>query len=270
MPNQTIKTDYFYPDGLRMEASTDGGSSWLDIGVLAAGVSFTFNFDKVTLEPGNAAKPVSRAKNMSVAIEPSAIWSWDIDNLVAMGGGLFVKESVAAAPVIGGTQNVVAGYTYDKGIELTGQNASGAIPTSIVVTQDPSGTPVVLTLNTDYQILLVNGQWNIFIKSGATGNNTLAFEVVSDYTPAASEAITCGTSSKEIARFQLRFRHYTDVALTTHDFEFYVYNADMNAGMQFNKKGVNEDGVDEIVAGFTGEIDDTRADNDQLFKLLIA
>lgn len=271
MPNQTLETGFSYPDGLRMEASTDGGNTFLDIGVLAQGANFSFNFDKVQVEPGNASKPQAKAKNMTIALEPSNLWTWNTDTLIALSGGLFVAEDVAGTPVVGGSQTVDIGFPYDTLIELTGRNASGAIPTSIVVTEDPIGTPVILTITTDYVILKnVSNQWCISILTAGGGDNTKDFSVVSDYTPPATKAITAGTSSKLIDSVQVRFRHYTSTAFTTFDFEFIVYSAEMNSGLQFLKKGVNEDGVDEITVSLTGEIDDSLADNAQLFKMLLA
>jgi hypothetical protein len=62
--------------------------------------------------------------------------------------------------------------------------------------------------------------------------------------------------------------HYSDALLTTVDWQFTLFNANMDAGASFNFKGVNEDGLDEITVSFTGRPDP--ADGFKLMKLFKA
>ena len=75
-------------------------------------------------------------------------------------------------------------------------------------------------------------------------------------------------ASLDLSDVQVRMTHYSDSALTTIDWQFTLYNANMDAGATFNWKGVNEDGLDEITVSFTGRPDP--ADGFKLMKLFKA
>ena len=75
-------------------------------------------------------------------------------------------------------------------------------------------------------------------------------------------------ASLDLTDVQVRMTHYSDTALNTIDWQFTLYNANMDAGATFNWKGVNEDGLDEITVSFTGRPDP--ADGFKLMKLFKA
>ena len=184
MPRQTDQANYQFPDGFALEVSLNAGSTWDDIGIVAAGATATLNWDAVRIDAGNSLGLIKKAKNLTCALAPSALWNWDPAKIVKVFDGI-LSSTAATAPETG----------------------------------------------TD-----------------------LAF--------AGTE------TSLDLSDVQVRMTHYSDSALTTIDWQFTLYNANMDAGATFNWKGVNEDGLDEITVSFTGRPDP--ADGFKLMKLFQA
>ncbi len=125
--------------------------------------------------------------------------NWDTISL--MNDGEVTVENIAGTPVSGGEQVVVAGnWSFDKVIELTGKNASGAMPTINSVTL---GTDGAIVLGTDYEVIKnESGNWAIAIKDTATVttiNQTVTID--SDYTPSASKKVTFKANGKRVSKF---------------------------------------------------------------------
>jgi hypothetical protein len=179
MSRQTDHKNYLFPDGFQLEISTDDGSTWTDIGIVAAGATATLNWDDFRIDAGNYTKLVNRARNFTCALAPSALWNWDPDAIAKVFDGIFTKTT-ASTPSAG------------DDLEFKG-----------------------------------------------------------------------GDSSLELSDVQVRMTHYSDSALTTADWQFTLFNANIDAGASFNFKGVNEDGLDEITVSFTG-----RPDPDDGYKLM--
>ncbi len=115
MPRQTNEKNLIFPDGFKLEISTDGttGSAWKDVGVLAGGANLTFNWDEFYLDAGNYEGLVDKAINPTVALAPSAVWNWDPAVIKALFPGFFTSTS-ATSPKTGtdityaGTSNQVS------------------------------------------------------------------------------------------------------------------------------------------------------------------
>ena len=114
MPRQTNEKNMVFPDGFRLEISTDGttGSIWEDVGVLAGGATVTFNWDEFYLDGGNYEGLVDKAINPTVALAPSAVWNFDATVIKNLFPGMFTS-AVASSPTAGtdvtyaGTSNQV-------------------------------------------------------------------------------------------------------------------------------------------------------------------
>jgi len=114
MPRQTNEKNMLFPDGFRLEISTDGtvGSEWEDVGVLAGGATVTFNWDEFYLDGGNYEGLVDKAINPTVALAPSAVWNFDATVIKNLFPGMFTS-GVANSPSTGtdvtyaGTSNQV-------------------------------------------------------------------------------------------------------------------------------------------------------------------
>lgn len=100
MPRQTAVRSLQFPDGFKMEISADSGSTWEDVGVLAGGAQATFNWDQQLIDAGNVKELVNDLKNMSVALAPSALWSWNPDIITKIWAGVFTSTA-ATTPGVG-------------------------------------------------------------------------------------------------------------------------------------------------------------------------
>ena len=109
MPRQTNEKNLIFPDGFKLEISTDGttGAVWKDVGVLAGGATLTFNWDEFYLDAGNYEGLVDKAINPTVALAPSAVWNFDPAVIKALFPGFFT--SAAANTPKAGTDITYAG-----------------------------------------------------------------------------------------------------------------------------------------------------------------
>jgi hypothetical protein len=137
MPRQTGETNVQFPDGFRLEISTDGttGSVWEEVGVLAGGATATLNWTDFYLDAGNYEGLVDKARDLEFALAPSAVWNWDATVIANLFPGMFSTSS-ATLPTTGtdveyaGTSNQVT-LTRSK-IRLTHYtvDASGGAETN--------------------------------------------------------------------------------------------------------------------------------------------
>ena len=265
---QTSKTDFSYSDGLSFEISTDSGSTWLDVGVMEDGASFTFNYDKSELESGNAENPDPLAKNLTLAMAPSPLWTWDTEAIEALGAGLFTRTVVAAAEVTGASQAVASGnWAYETGILIKNQMGDGTAPTINSVTGSIDST---LTLGTDYYLVNGSGGWSIVVTDSVdVTTEAQTITIGYDYTPAASTVLTAGTTSKVLLPFQCRFTHWTNDVLTTYDYRLTAYRVSPDSGgLVFNKLGAkSSNDLDTWTIAMTAELDSGLADGSQLFRI---
>jgi hypothetical protein len=267
MSDQTLQDDYIFGEGMAMEVSLDNESSWTNVGVFEAGVTATHNYDKVVLEPGNKGKTCTRSKNETVAIAPSPILTWNLQNVSKLTGGMFTYSAVAGTPVAGATQTASSGsWAYNKFILIENQNYN---VTAITVNSVTGGTDGLLTVDVDYYVgQNSKGQYGVFIIDSVNVTTTAQDMVIDyDYTPSTGKVITAGTTSVVLSRFIVRLRHYTNAALTTWDVEFKVFGVDMDSGLAFDFKPVTDDGSDTITVALTGNIDTNQTSGAQLLRL---
>ena len=57
--------------------------------------------------------------------------------------------------------------------------------------------------------------------------------------------------------------------MSTWDTQVVLFGVDMDSGLNFNFKGANEDGVNEITVAFTGNVDTSLTDGAQLMEMTI-
>jgi hypothetical protein len=136
MPRQTNEKNLQFPDGFRLEISTDGttGAVWKDVGVLSGGATATFNWDEFYMDGGNYEGLVDKAINPTVALSPSAVLNFDASVIASLFPGMF-SSGAATSPTTGtdvdyaGTSNQVT-LTRSK-IRLTHYtvDASGGLET---------------------------------------------------------------------------------------------------------------------------------------------
>lgn len=275
MPKQTELQKIVYPDGLHFGISDDDGASFADVGVMGSAVQFTLNGELTQVFTQNAGATEKVWRNMSMAVAPGDLLSWDSSILEKIMGGLFVRTAVAGTPVVDDLQIILPGYVYSKIYNFEKQQASGAVPSAISLAQESAvgsgvySTPLVL--DTDYHIVRNgNGEWGVVLLDTATVDNTLGVQITYSYTPAAGAYLKAGTTRHILSNIAVRFRHYTDTDLGLYDFEVYLYKVSADPGsLVLNKRGANEDGVDTWTIGLTADIDTDRTDKDQLVSIFM-
>jgi len=275
MAVQTTVGELVFPDGLHFGLSDDSGSTWSDVGVMGNGATFTLNGEPNQVLTGNAGTTAKSFRNMSMAVAPSELYSWDSEVLEMIMGGVFTRTAVAGSELADETDVAAIGYTYEQWYEFDEQQSTGAAPTSISAGQDATvgaGTyGTSLTLNTDYFIVRgTNGAWGYVLTDTETVDNTKATEFTYTVTPASGAYLKAGATSELLTDRVVRFRHYTDTDAGTYDFEVYLYAVTANPGsFVLNKKGANEDGVDTWSIALTADIDESRSDGDQLVAIFM-
>lgn len=109
--NQTDLAANSISDGVSFEVSTDDGTTYIDMGVLENGYSWTYNFSTTDREWGNAENPDKVAKNQQVTISPSELAVWKGVNVAAISGGIMTTEAettpAAGVNVFSGTTSTV-------------------------------------------------------------------------------------------------------------------------------------------------------------------
>jgi len=277
MPAQTTLTDYiFFPDGAQV--AIDTGSGFNDIGAISTAVQVALNYDVNEFETANAGKLQRQIRNMTMAGSFTLI-NLDIDRINELGGGMFSVVDTAASPVATiPDQDIAAGWVDENKYELIMYTSStdstklrmSTQPVLTSVTADPSGSPEVLAEGTDYVICEDSDSssgWSIQFISGnfdTASEGDLVTIVYDTNTPIASSTLYCGTSTQVLTAYAMRIRH-TDSNSKVRELNLFSVNMD-SGGFQFNYKGAQEDGVEEMPLAFTAQIDTSLTDGRQLFS----
>ncbi len=177
-----------------------------------------------------------------------------------------------------------ANYQFPDGFQLEVSTDNGATWTDIGIV----AAGATATLNWD-EIRLDAGNYKDLIKKAKNFTCALAPSALWNWDPATIVKVFDGILTKttastpsagddldfagadhvvDLSDIQVRMTHYSDASLTTVDWQFTLFNANMDAGASFNFKGVNEDGLDEITVSFTGRPDPS--DGFKLMKLFKA
>jgi len=278
MPVQTTKTDYiFFPDGAVVAVQDESGGSWYDVGAINSSVTNTLEYDENQVETANAGKTSKQIRNMRMSGGFTLI-NLQAEGINKMSGGMFSITNVA-----GGAISDVVDLTVSSGWEdgaiypLTmNSTANGSVRTSSApvltsVTLNPDGTPETLTAGTDYVVVADSRSpsgWGItFISANMSTESPTTYDievVFGSNTPVARTTMTGGSSTIILNAYALKITH-TDSNGLVRELELYAVNP-TSGGFQFNFKGANEDGVEEMPLTFEAILDSTRTDKDQLFS----
>lgn len=261
MPNQTQLRKIVYSDGLHFDISGDKGVTWKDVGAYTGDVVFTLNSDRVQVQTSNAGKTNASDRNMTLAMAPAALQSWDPLVIEAIMAGIFNLTAIAGTPVVGAVQTILNEIVEGQFYALEGQNATG-LKQNITAIVDKNALAI-----TDYeQVRSESGFWGVTF--GAAVAADAEPEITYDYTPAAEYKITAGTSSKELEPIQVRYRHYTNLALGEYDFEIICTRVNPDPGsFVMTKRGAESTDLDSWTIALTADIDTDLTDGEQLFAM---
>lgn len=173
--------------------------------------AFNLNITSEKLDHFDSDQGV-RSKDDSVILELNRTGSMTTDNISEENAGLFVLGDVSdvtqdGTPVtseaVGPGSVPIPGRSYQLG--QTTANPQGVRDvSSVTVTIDPAGTPVVATLDTDYTLDATLGR--ITILEGGAIDGVKTVEV--DYTPASNTRKRITTSAAASVEGALRFISY--------------------------------------------------------------
>ncbi len=273
---QTTKANVLFPDGAKVQVKDKSTLVLTDIGALNSAINLSLDYEENEVITANAGDMPKQIRSMTIAGSFTLV-NFEIDVISKLGGGLFEKVVTAASSVTSIDDQVIAAGWVDKSIiplEVVETSGSAlklsAVPVVASVTGASTGA---LAANDDYTIApysdSTSGYAIILNTAGSAGVATTEIITVAftSAIPVASEAIYAGTSTKILVAYGLLVTH-TDENGKTREFE--IYSADANSGgFQFNFKGANEDGIEEMPVTFKGRLDTDLTDGRQLMRYAI-
>jgi len=274
MPVQSTKTGYIsFPDGGKV--SVNDGSGWYDIGALNSAVNFTLNYTENRVVTANAGTLARQIRDMLIDGSFTMI-NLEPDAIEKLGGGMFTVVDTAGSSVADAdiTDQSIVGFTEGLPIALdpveTSTGATLQFSTTPVITSVSADSSGALAENDDYFIIKdstsASGYSISFITTGTAtlGTDETITIDFGDNVPVASQTIYGGTSTQVLTATGLKIEHTDSDDVIDRSFEIYSANP-TSGGFQFNFKGANEDGVEEMPITFQGDLDTSKTDGRQLF-----
>ncbi|MDA3939822.1 MAG: hypothetical protein PF693_10995 [Spirochaetia bacterium] len=275
MSVQTTKGGYIsFPDGGKVSIKEAGGS-YLDIGAINSAVNFTLNYTENQIDTANYGKTDLQARDMSIDgsltlinVEPEVIekFGGGLLTIVDTAGSTVIDADItdqSIATFVDGTPEALSAIVTATGVGMK----FSTTPVLVTVTASSSG---VLAAGVDYQIVTsgtsASGYAILFnplgtATVGITETITVDFD---DNVPVASSTIYGGSSTKVLSAYALKIEHTNSSSVIDKSFEIYSGNS-TSGGFQFNFKGANEDGLNEMPLTFKGDLDTSLTDGRQLF-----
>ena len=279
MPVQTTSKNFLFPDGCKVSVKEYGAVSYTDLGAINSSVTNTLTFDENQIETANAGTTEKQINNMKMEGGFTLV-NWDMDVIEKISGGVFSLTTTAASPTATiPDQTIAAGWADNTLYDLVAYTSSSdssplkltTKPTLTSVTLDPTGTPEVLVEETEYNVVAnanSSSGWSImFVSSAMATVSPTTYEIVVDYgsnTPVASETLNAGASTVILNPVELKFEHTDENGKVR---RLSLHSVDPNSGfMQFNYKGANEDGLEEMPITYMAKLDTTLTSGQQLMS----
>jgi len=277
MPAQTTLTgNIYFPDGAQVLFTPSGGSP-LDLGAVNSAITATLNYTENQVETANAGKLDKQVRDMTLDAGFTLI-NLDPSSISALGGGIFETVETAGTSVTSIDNQVIASgaavnkKAYPLSIVETDGDAL-KVSSALVIASVTGATDGLLAEDDDYKIIVDPNSfsgYSILFDTAGTTLTTLAQEITVVYTsvtPVARTAVYAGTSTQVLTPGTMSFVH-TDASGLERRLD--LYSVDPNSGgFQFNFKGANEDGVEEMPLTFTAKLDTSRTDGRQLMGWII-
>jgi hypothetical protein len=284
MPVQTTSGTIYFPDGCKVSVDMNRTGSYVDIGATLGTAKAALQWKENQVQTANFGKTQMQIKDMTID------GGFTLVNLVAsaiasIGGGMFTTATTAGTAVTTiPTITIPANWSDNTKYQLTFKTSSTdatilKLPTKPVITSvqlDPTGTPETLTeigagTGGDYMIIQ-DGEapsgWSIaFNSTGMVKGSPKTFSILitpGTNTPTARTTIYAGSSTVILNPFAIKFEH-TDSNSKTRTVVIPAANP-KSGGFNFNFKGADEDGIEQMDITFTGIIDTTQVDGRQLIS----
>lgn len=264
MPTQTTKTqNVYFPDGCLVEV--DDGTGYFDLGATNSAVTNSLEWTENRVSTANAGDLQIQVRQMTMSGSFTLI-NLDPEGVEKLGGGLFTLETTTGSvtPEDQVQDDPQTGVLVDLVmLDSSGNNLrTSSSPSLTSVTGASSGA---LSVGTDYEVIensaSVSG-WSIFYESGSiTGSEDVTIDYASN-TVITQEIIYMGSSTELLTAYSMRLTHTDDNGKIR---RLELFSVDTGSGgIQFNFKGANEDGVEEMPISYVAKIDNTLTDGRQL------
>lgn len=275
MPVQTtLKADVKFPDGCKVLVSIDGGSVYTDIGAIMSAVVNTLTYTENRIQTANAGDLDVQLSNFKIEGSFTLI-NLNLENIAKISGGLFTVVSTPGSPITSFNDQVIAtGQTEAALINLIPNedtnNTDIKFSAAPVITSITGSVDGALTGDDDYYIHPDSNSFSGYSVSFHTVGTTLTtmaqtFTIVyGTNTPVESDTLYCGDSTKVLEAFIFKFEHTDDNGLTR-TLELFAVDS-TSGGFQFNYKGANEEGVEEMPITFMAKLDTSRDNGRQLLS----
>lgn len=192
----------------------DDAGSLVDLGSVR-NVQFTGAISRIQADSDNNGTILSKVR-LNGQISFDWLEAGDAANLAELFKGVVTAGTVAASIVNNFPQVVASGdWAYNRFIEFTHQDADGTVVNIDSVT---AGTNGALTVNVDYMVVQDAGtlRWGIIVIDSATVTTLVqSITIQFDYTPAASQTLTGGTSQTATPRYARLIAESEDDAAVT-------------------------------------------------------
>lgn len=263
MPVQTTKTQsVYFPDGCLVEV--DDGTGYFDLGALNSTVTNTLEWTENRVSTANAGDLAIQIRQMQMSGGFTLI-NLDPDGVEKLGGGMFEVVDSSGSKTI--EDQVLLSPQVSTGYELELLDSDGnsyrtsAAPSITSVTGSVSGA----LLASDYDVYADSSSasgWSIQFESGSiTGSEDVTI-VYPSQTVITSQVMYMGTSTLVLTAYKMRLTHTDDAGLIR---RLELFSVDTSSGgIQFNFKGANEDGIEEMPITYLAKLDTTRTDGRQL------
>ena len=262
MPRQTSKKEIQFPDGFKL--GIDNGNGFEDVGVLAGGATATMSWTDFHYDAGNYVDLVDKAKDPTIALAPSAILNWNPATIANLFSGFLKTDDGENLEYAGSENQVTLARATVKLIHFS-SDETVELAESDITALDESGTNndlITVPKTTfsgalDWSASLIDGYVEIAGMSEVKASQKDDIASRGNFYTDATNLyfiVEAGTytdladAKTELAGTEVKF-------YKTIDWQFYLYNAKVDAGASFNFKGANEDGLDEITVSFTGKPD---------------
>ena len=279
MPTQTTEKNFLFPDGCQFLIKEYGAASYTDCGAINSQVANSVTFDENQLETANAGTTEKQINNMKVDCSLTLI-NWSMDVLEKLSGGMISKSTTLAAGLAAiPDQEIPIGWAdntlYEIEMETSATDSTlirlSAPPTLTSVILDPDSVNETLVEGTEYYVIATpnttSGYSIGFLSEPMSDLTPTAKVIVIDYdtnTPIASETLNVGASTVTLKAAAFRFKHTDEAGLIR---QLDLHSVDPNSGfLEFNFKGANEDGLEELPLTFQAKIDSSKSSGQQLFS----
>lgn len=279
MPVQTTVTgNIYFPDGAKVQVKESGAGTYTDIGAINSPINCTLEYTENQINTANAGRTALQIRDMIINGSFTLI-NLNPEYIEKLSGGMMSHTATAGTTVVDAdiTDQSISGYTagvtQDLVPVITATGVTLRFSDTPVITSVTGSTSGALSADDDYFIVAdsnsVSGYTILFNGSGTNTPGTGETYTVDfgDNDPVASDTIYAGTSTSTLSAYALKFTH-TDSDGLDRELELFSVNP-TSGGFQFNFKGANEDGLEEMPITFRGDLDTSRTDGQQLLAWTI-